>query len=38
MVNASVSNMLLEQYGQYPYWIGTLEKLEDGTRMVYTHL
>lgn len=38
MDSTSVSNALLEQYGEYPMWIGTLEKLEDGTRMVYTHL
>lgn len=38
MDSTSVSNALLAQYGEYPMWIGTLEKIEGGTRMVYTHL
>ncbi len=36
--SVEVSNILSAQYSEYPYWIGTLEKIEDGTRMVYMHL
>lgn len=38
MDSVQVSNALLERYSEYPYWIGSLERVEDGTRMVYEHL
>lgn len=34
-MNTQASNMLLDRYREYPYWIGTLEKLEDGVRYIY---
>lgn len=34
-INVNVSNKLLEMYSEYPYWIGTFEKLENGQRYVY---
>ena len=34
-MNTDASNKLLELYYEYPYWIGTLEKIEDGVRYVY---
>jgi len=34
-MDVEASNTLLETYSQYPYWIGTLEKIEDNTRYVY---
>lgn len=34
-MNVEVSNALLQKYSEYPYWIGTLEKIEDGVRYVY---
>ena len=34
-MNTDASNKLLDLYYEYPYWIGTLEKIEDGVRYVY---
>ena len=34
-MHVEASNKLLEYFGEYPYWIGTLEKIEDGVRYVY---
>lgn len=34
-MNVDASNKLLDMYGEYPYWVGTCEKLEDGVRTVY---
>lgn len=34
-MNVEASNKLLDMYGEYPYWIGTFEKTENGVRMVY---
>lgn len=34
-MNTEASNILLDRYGEYPYWIGTLEKLEGGIRYIY---
>jgi len=34
-MSTKVSNYLLEAYGEYPYWDGTLETVEDGVRFVY---
>lgn len=34
-MNVEASNKLLKYFGEYPYWIGTLEKIEDGVRYVY---
>lgn len=34
-MNVTVSNDLLDIYYEYPYWLGTLEKIENGTRYVY---
>jgi len=34
-MDVEVSNTLLEVYHEYPYWIGTLEKIEDNIRYVY---
>lgn len=28
-------NMIFDRYWEYPYWIGTQEKIEDGVRYVY---
>lgn len=37
-VSTSVSNLLVENkaLGSYPFWIGSIERLEDGIRYVYT--
>lgn len=37
-MNVSVSNSLLDLYHDYPYWIGTQEKIEHGVRYVYQKL
>ncbi|MDP4109044.1 MAG: M56 family metallopeptidase, partial [Bacillota bacterium] len=34
-MNTDVSNYMLDAYGEYPYWIGTLETVEKGIRFVY---
>lgn len=34
-INVKASNKLLEKYNEYPYWIGTLETVENGQRYVY---
>ena len=34
-MNAQASNELLKQYGEYPYWVGNTEKIENGVRYVY---
>ncbi len=34
-ISAEASNALSEIYYEYPYWIGTMEKIEDGIRYVY---
>ena len=34
-MNVSVSNKLLDLYHEYPYWIGTQEKIEHDVRFVY---
>ena len=35
-ISVELSNELLGQmYGDYPYWIGTLERIEDGVRYIY---
>ena len=34
-MNADASNLLGELYSEYPYWIGTLERVEEGIRYVY---
>lgn len=34
-MNTDVSNYLIDAYGEYPYWIGTREVVEDGKRYVY---
>ena len=33
--NAEVGNKLIDLYHEYPYWIGTEEKVEHGVRYVY---
>lgn len=35
--SADVSNKLFSQFEDYPYWIGTQERIEDGKRIVYCH-
>ncbi|MDD4145675.1 MAG: M56 family metallopeptidase [Clostridia bacterium] len=37
-MNTDVSNYLIDAYGEYPYWIGTREIVEDGIRYVYEKL
>lgn len=37
-MNVTVSNLLLDLYHDYPYWIGTQEKLEHNERFVYEKL
>lgn len=34
-MSVDASNDLLDLYAEYPYWIGTLELIEDGVRYVY---
>jgi len=34
-MNVNASNSLLSQFVEYPYWIGTQEKIENGIRYVY---
>ena len=34
-MNVEASNTLLDMFDEYPYWIGTEEKIEDGVRYVY---
>lgn len=35
-MNTEASNLLLDMYGEYPYWIGTLERRDDtGSRYIY---
>ena len=34
-MNVEASNALLDMYWDYPYWIGTEEKIENGERFVY---
>lgn len=34
-MNTDASNTLLDLYYDYPYWLGTAEKTEDGIRYVY---
>lgn len=35
-INVEASNTLLSSmYGEFPYWIGTIEKIENGARYVY---
>ena len=34
-LEAKVSNALLDQYYDFPYWIGSEEKIEDGVRYIY---
>lgn len=34
-MNTAASNELLSRKSEYPYWIGTIEKIEDGIRYVY---
>ena len=34
-MNANVSNSLISKFSEYPYWIGTQEKIENGVRYVY---
>lgn len=34
-MNTQASNKLLSLFDEYPYWIGTLEKLEDNVRYIY---
>lgn len=35
VMNADASNTLFELYYDYPYWLGTKEKIENGVRCVY---
>lgn len=35
-MDVEVSNLLLDKFSAYPYWIGSLEKIENGVRYVYT--
>lgn len=35
-INIEASNKLLDMYGEYPYFIGGLERVENGIRYVYT--
>lgn len=37
-MNVEVSNTLLDLYHEYPYWIGTQEKIEHDVRFVYEKL
>lgn len=34
-ISAQASNQLPEQFPMYPYWIGTVERIENGVRYVY---
>ena len=34
-MNVEASNTLLDLFWDYPYWLGTQEKIEDGRRFVY---
>lgn len=34
-MNAEVSNYLIDAYGEYPYWIGSREVVENDTRYIY---
>ncbi len=34
-MNVQASNQLIGLFGEYPYWLGTLERLENGTRYIY---
>lgn len=34
-MDTEASNQLLDTYGDYPYWIGTQERIENGVRYVY---
>ncbi|MBP3360032.1 MAG: DUF4825 domain-containing protein [Clostridia bacterium] len=34
-LNAEVSNMMLDSFTEYPYWLGTQERIIDGVRYVY---
>ncbi|QHI71631.1 M56 family metallopeptidase [Aminipila terrae] len=34
-INSEVSNFLFKNYKDYPYWIGTRETVEKGTRYIY---
>ncbi|MCH5185670.1 MAG: DUF4825 domain-containing protein [Oscillospiraceae bacterium] len=36
-LDVSVSNSLLDLFYEYPFWLGTAEKVEDGKRYVYEH-
>jgi hypothetical protein len=35
-MNVEVSNYLINAYGEYPYWIGSREVVENGTRYIYS--
>ncbi|WP_312649904.1 M56 family metallopeptidase [Aminipila sp.] len=34
-INSETANYIFENYSEYPYWIGTRETVENGTRYVY---
>lgn len=34
-VESGISNILIDLYWDYPYWAGTLERIDDGKRLVY---
>lgn len=34
-INSETANYIFENYSEYPYWIGTREIVENGTRYVY---
>lgn len=34
-IPADTANVIFKRYWEYPYWIGTEEKIEDGVRYVY---
>jgi len=34
-ISEKADNMIFKNLGEYPYWIGTCEKLENGVRVVY---
>lgn len=36
-INDDVSNELLRLFDEYPYWIGNIERVENGVRYVYEH-
>ena len=34
-MDVGISNFLMDSFNEYPYWIGTIERIENGVRYVY---